>query len=95
MKWTAIATSTQPMSFLTQIIQPPERGSFFSCPENMARKKRGSPRPRLKVKKITNPSQGLPMLATQVRSPSTKGPMQGAATTPRVRPINRLPKYPV
>jgi hypothetical protein len=80
------------MSFLTQIIQPPERGSFSNCPENIARKKSGKPSPRLKVKKTKNPIQGLPILATQVSNPRTKGPIQGAATTPRVAPIKRVPK---
>lgn len=50
----------------------------------MASRKSGKPRPKIKVKKITNPSHGLPMLATQVRRANTKDPMQGAATTPRV-----------
>jgi hypothetical protein len=64
-------------------------------PEKSASTKSGNPRPRLRVKKITNPSHGLPRLATQVRSPSTKGPMHGAATTPSVSPMKKLPKSPV
>ena len=88
-------TSTQPISFRTQSIHSPERGSFSIFPEKMARRKRGSPNPRLRVKKMRNPNQGEPMPATQVSKPRTKGPIQGAATNPRVNPINNVPKYPV
>ena len=80
------------MSLRTQSIHSPDRGSLSRLPEKRARINRGNPNPRLSVKKTRKPSQGEPMEATQVKSPSTNGPIQGAATTPRVRPINRLPK---
>ena len=54
-KWTANPTSTQPMSFRTQIIHSPERGSFSRLPLNMARKNRGNPSPRLRAEKHREP----------------------------------------
>ena len=45
------------MSLRTQSIHSPERGSFSRLPENMARKNKGSPNPRLRVKKTRKPSQ--------------------------------------
>ena len=75
---------TQPMSRRTQFIHSPDLGSFASWPENIASTNKGVPKPRLRVKKMTNPISGSPNVATQVKSPSTKGPMQGAATTPKV-----------
>jgi len=41
---------------------------------------------------MRKPNQGEPILATQVSKPKTKGPIQGAATNPKVKPINRVPK---
>ena len=65
------------MSFRTHTIHSPDRGNFSRLPENMARINRGRPRPRLRVKKTRNPSNGDPRLATQVSNPRTKGPMHG------------------
>ena len=78
----------------TQTIHAPARGSRSSRPLKSARKSRKRPSPRLSVKKTVNPRRALPLLATHVSSPSTKGPMQGAATIPIVRPMKILPKKP-
>jgi len=48
--------------------------------------KSGSPSPKLSTKNTKKPSSGLPVPATQVKSPRTKGPIQGAAITPSVNP---------
>src|SRR3972149_6035308 len=87
-------TRTQPISFRTHTIHSPERGSFSNLPEKMARHRSGKAKPMLRMKKVKNPTHTDPELATHVSKPRIKGPMQGAATTPRVKPIKRLPKYP-
>ena len=90
-KYAAIPTNTHPMSFRTHSIHSPDRGSFSRLPEKMARKT-GQPQTQAQREKDQKSQPRSPTLATQVSSPSTKGPMHGAATTPRVRPMNRLPK---
>ena len=81
-----------------QIAHPDHPAAGPGKPLQLAGKERQyekrCPQAQAENKENQKPNQGFPMPATQVSSPSTKGPMQGAATTPRVRPMNRLPKYP-
>ena len=76
MKCTAMATSTQPMNFLTQIIQPPERGSFSNCPENSARRKSGSPQAQTQGKK----DQESEPWASHARNPGEESQHEGTDT---------------
>src|SRR2546426_518774 len=61
-------------------------------PERDQRDSPGTPRPS--TKKSAKPSATDCRAPTKRRSASTAGPMQGAATTPMVRPMKKAPRSP-